>query len=361
MDCYVSATLRRPTCVSPRVTYWTGIWEPQREAISKEVALLRSHLSPGSPVVSFTPQSSRLVLRERVLRLNYRRWIPLRAAALAIERLGDVTHMFGGLDAAHFLLVLGRRPLLFTVVLPGTPQALELYERAATFVAESRGLARALIDAGVAAERVHVIYPGIDLRVFVPALAPSGPFRLLFASTPADPLEIDARGLGLLIELARVRPEIEIEVLWRRWGAVHRGLEEIARRHPPGNFKVIVGDLRTMHQAYRQVHATVCCFEAGHGKSAPNSIIEGLATGRPVLLTETCGIADLVRESDAGVVTGRSVEALASGIDELRSRYGELCAGALRLAGREFDQRMSLARYGQIYRDLAAQSCRSAE
>ena len=32
------------------VTYWTGIWEPKREGISKEVEWLRAALAPG-----FTP------------------------------------------------------------------------------------------------------------------------------------------------------------------------------------------------------------------------------------------------------------------------------------------------------------------
>ena len=31
----------------PRVTYWTGTWDPRQEAISKEVELLRRELQKG--------------------------------------------------------------------------------------------------------------------------------------------------------------------------------------------------------------------------------------------------------------------------------------------------------------------------
>jgi glycosyltransferase involved in cell wall biosynthesis len=356
----VPAPLKTSGRDSLRPTYWTGIWEPHREGISKEVAAIRAQLSPRSPVVSFTPQKSALVPGERVLRIHYRRWIALRAAAVAIEPLGDVTHMFGGLDAAHFLLVLGRRPLLFTVTVAGPLQPLDLYDRVAKFVVESSDLSRRLTAGGISQDRVEVVYPGIDLAQFADVTPPpAGPFRILFASTPSDPSDIDPRGLGLIVELARMVSDIEILILWRPWGAVRECLAEMARREPPPNVTIRVGDVARMQDAYRDAHATVCCFEAGHGKSAPNSIMEGMASGRPVLATDTCGLADLISEHHAGIVTRRSLEALATGLERLRSQFETLRPAARRLAEREFDERKAIARYSALYRVLKEGSAAS--
>ena len=341
----------------PRATYWTGIWEPKREALSKEVAWLRAELSPASPVISFTPQRSRVLPRERVLRINYHRWQWLRGSAVALERLGRLSHVFGGVDASHFLLLLGRRPILFTVAIPAEPVGRHLYDHVTRFVAESRDLAASLKSAGVRDERIDVIYPAVDLTHYSPQPLPAHVrFRILFASTPSDPADIDPRGLGLLIELARARPDIEIVALWRQWGNIAEARRDIENRMPPPNFLVEQRDAMDMATVYRDVHATVCCFAAGHGKSAPNSVIEGLAAGRPALLSDTCGIAELVQERGAGVAVPRSVEGLALGVESLRTRYKEACVQARQLALDEFDSVRCRARYAELYRIVAERS-----
>jgi len=336
---------------SRRATYWTGIWEPTREAISKEVAWLRAALAPGSPVVAYTPQPSGVEISERVLRLNFSRWYALRTAALLLEQRGTLTHIFGGIGTSeHFLQLLGRRPLLFTVVIAGIPSRPAMYERVRHFVAESQGLRAALVDTGVDARRVDTIYPGIDINQYTPAPhIPNGRFTLLFASSPADPTEIDARGVGLLIELARVRPDIDIMVLWRQWGDVAAARSIIDSRQPPTNFRIEQRDARDMTTVYQQVHATTCFFAASVGKSAPNSLVEGFASGLPALVSDTCGLADLVSHWQAGVVTPRTLEGIVRGVDELRARYPEMRRQSRLLAEAHFDSNQALGRYAQIY------------
>ena len=56
--------------MSPRVTYWTGTWDPAKEAISKELNALRVGTRTRAPVVSFAPdQPFRLNTADRVLML----------------------------------------------------------------------------------------------------------------------------------------------------------------------------------------------------------------------------------------------------------------------------------------------------
>ena len=167
----------------PRVTYWTGTWDPEREAISKEVEILRRSHDRRASVVAFSPGNrSALVPTDGVWRLSGRQWIAFRALAACIEPQGQVTHAFGHLDGWHLLRSLGRRPFVFTVVVSGKPLEPRIYDRVSVFAAESEPIAAGLRTAGIADDRIRVVYPGVDLVRFSPApMPPKVPFRLLFA------------------------------------------------------------------------------------------------------------------------------------------------------------------------------------
>jgi glycosyltransferase involved in cell wall biosynthesis len=139
-----------------------------------------------------------------------------------------------------------------------------------------------------------------------------------------------------MIELARLRPDIRVRLQWRAWGSAALRMKALARLSPPPNLEV-VADAKDMAEVYRSAHATICCYEAGFGKSCPNSIVEGLACGRPALVTDTCDIADVVAGTGAGVVTPRSAVALASAIDELQRDWASYALQARRAAEKLFN------------------------
>jgi len=337
------------------VTYWTGVWQPGREALSNEVQTLRERNGRRAPVVSFSSgQRSTVSLRDRVVRLSSARWAMLRAVAAAIEPRGSVSHVFGALDEWHLLRAVGRRPVLFTVALPGDRIHAHAAQKVSAFAAETEPLARALIGNGIEADRVSVIYPGVDLDRYSPAPPPdSRRFRILFASSPADPAEFSRRGIPFLIALARVRPDVELVLLWRTWGDRHAADRALADLLPPANVVRELRGERTMADVYRSVHATICCYEGGFGKSCPNSIVESVACGRPVLVSSTCGISDLIDRSGAGVVFPRTIDAASRAVDVLRASYDRRAADARTLAERHFDVNTFIASYGNLYAQLA--------
>ena len=274
------------------------------------------------------------------------RWVQARA---------DVCHVVGGVSSWHLLRALGRRPLLFTVGLSGETLEPALYEKVTVFVAETRELAARLVSGGVDSGRIRVMYPGVDLQQFQPSpLPPRSPFRLLFASSPTGPEELKPRGVDLMVELARACPDVEMVTLWRRWGDLEGSLRALAALDPPDNFKVIKRDEADMARVFAGVHASVCFFSPGFGKSCPSSIIEGLATGRPALLSDSVGIASLLEEEKAGCVGSRNIEALLAALERLRSGLDLYSETARRVAERHFDQGRLLPSYGRLYRDLAS-------
>jgi len=275
---------------------------------------------------------------------------------MAGEQLGEVTHAFGRIDAWPMFRALGRRPFVFTAVAPAPLLDRKMYERASAFVAESEPLATALQDAGIPRQTIRIIYPGVDLLRFVPEpLPPAQPFRIVFASSPADPDEIEPRGIGLLIELAKRHRDIEVVVPWRRWGSLRRADRALMRLSPPPNFRIEHRGSRHMADVYASAHATACLFDEGVGKSCPNSVIEGLACGRPVLISRTCGIADLVGRHGAGVVSERRPDDLSAALQQLRENLVDLSRQARVLAEKEFGLDTFCRKYIDVYTELARQ------
>jgi len=338
-----------------RVTYWTGIWEPTREAISKEVQTLRRAVQPSAPVVSLSAgQKSSIVARDRVIRLAGARWKTFRAAAALIEPLGNVTHAFGAMDAWHLLTALGRRPIIFTTVLAGSPLQAALYEKVAVFAAESEPLAADLRRAGVGADRIRVIYPGVNLAEYRPvSRASRNRFHILFASAPSDPGEFGARGIPLLVEMARLCPEIDVTLLWRPWGDQHAARRAFANLNPPQNIRMDARQVDDMASVYHEADAVACLYEPGFGKSCPNSIIEALSCGVPALVSETCGIGGLISRDGAGLATTRNPADVAEAARTLRREHTRFTAAARRVAERHFDVRQFVDAYARLYEATA--------
>jgi glycosyltransferase involved in cell wall biosynthesis len=241
--------------------------------------------------------------------------------------------------------------VLFTAVSDGPPVSGSLRDKVSLYAVEAEPLAAALINVGVRPERVRVVYPGVDLERFRPASAPSGPFRVLFASTPANLAEFEARGIPLLVEIARMRPDVQVVVRWRRWGDTQAAAAALRALSPSPNL-IVEPEADDMAVAYRGVHATICAFAQGFGKACPNSIIEGLASGRPALLTDTCGIASLVERKGAGISAARSVMALLQGLDAIRADIVGYSARARALAEETFDLTCFRRTYAEMYQEL---------
>jgi glycosyltransferase involved in cell wall biosynthesis len=334
-----------------RVTYWTGTWDPAREAISKEVNALRVGDRARAPVVSISPeQPVRLSMRSRVLTLPVKLWPVLRAVAAVVEPLGDVTHVFGGQFSWHPIRALGRRPIILTAVVPQSGTERLPASTLAQVVVESEASIDEWVEAGVPHGRIQVVYPGVDLRWYSRLAAPPNPRpSLIFASTPADPAELEARGIRLLVELARHRRDIDVIIPWRSWGDVEAARRALTALGPPDNFVVSFGDRADMRELYAQAWGTIACFAPGAGKTCPNFVVEGLACGRPAIVTPGVGLSREIARHQAGLVADRSVPALSAAVDALLQGWPALSDRARALAERHFNVSHFRAGYEALY------------
>ncbi len=340
--------------VPPRVAYWTSSFQSDTEAVAGEVRLLRRRFR-SSVAWGLSHRRWAVLSWRRGFGLHPRLHLLFRAATRLLEPVFHLNHLFGSVGDWFYLAGARRRPAVLTMATAGPPVRRSLLDRVDRFVAEYPAGRVFLERLGIDRGRVRLIFPPVDLARFSPRPAPDGPFRVLFASSPDDADWLEARGVPLILDAAALRPRFRFRLLWRPWGdSAARVLDGIQQRGLT-NVELVVSACRDMAAAYNAAHVCVAPFtDATRCKPAPNSVVESLACGRPVLVTETVGLADLVREGRAGSVCPPSGAALAEHLDVVRADWHQYAANARALAERWFGEETFLGSYQRLYEEVLA-------
>jgi glycosyltransferase involved in cell wall biosynthesis len=337
--------------MSVRVSYWTGWLDPQMVAVSKEVFQLMGHF-PRSWAIGISPNYTLVASYARRSFGVHPRFYPLfRPLIRSIEQRFDISHVYTGLGDWHFLNALGQRPIVLTLTQNGKAGHKGLLDKVSHVVAESEQLADHAVASGVAAERVSVIRPGVDLQLFRPVPPPPTPWRCLFASSPENLEEIHTKGVDLLLELARARPAIQITMLWRPFGAASDEALHAVQKEGLSNVNVVRGRVEEIEKFYQSHHFTIAPFRTV-GKPCPNSILEGLACGRPALVSEFSHIGELLEREGAGLTFRSDLNDLVCAVDRLTANYEEFPDRSRRCAELHFDVDKTVDAYRRLYCQL---------
>jgi glycosyltransferase involved in cell wall biosynthesis len=268
----------------------------------------------------------------------------------------DLNHIFGRLGDWFYLQPMRKRPSILTITTRSIPVAKSIFDRIDRFVVEHSEAKEELRALGIADARVRLIYPPIDLNRFTPAACRNGPFTVLFASSPDEGSWLEARGIPEILDAAAVRPKIRFRLLWRPWGNSEPRVRRLVAERKLRNVEIAIGCFRNMPDEYNNAHVTVAPFLDSHrSKATPNSIMESMACGRPVLVTPLVGLADLIKDAQAGVICGSSGEAIAEGLDRLAADWNFYSCAAHKVATDLFGAEKFLAEYRRLYSEVLSQ------
>jgi glycosyltransferase involved in cell wall biosynthesis len=223
-----------------------------------------------------------------------------------------------------------------------------LFRHAAMIITTSQQEQKELRDDGWPREHVTLRYNGIDLDDFANLPAP-GMFRKQWAIPPDEPL---------ILFLGRLIPRKGVDLLIEAFAAACPALGRLVIAGPEGEPN-LVEEMRKLAQARGIDSRTIFTgpLYADQKKSAlvdcdlfvlpsryenfANSVAEAIACGRPVIISDCCGISEFV-EGQAGLVIPRNVTALTEALRLLLSnpalynRFQSACAAvAARLSWRE--------------------------
>jgi glycosyltransferase involved in cell wall biosynthesis len=208
-------------------------------------------------------------------------------------------------------------------------------------------------DYAIPGDRVTVIHPGVDTRLFRPAAERRpGPLRVLFVGG-----DFERKGGGDLVEaLAGLDADVQLQVVT---GAPVPGLSG-----RPG-VRVHAG-LRPQSEALVSLYRQADVFALpSRGDCFPQAVAEAMACGMPVVATNVGAMADMVRDGVNGyLVPPRS-------IGDLRQALGRLAGDAslrrsmgresLAIAASEHDARRNCNAIFALMASVAAPAAQTAE
>jgi glycosyltransferase involved in cell wall biosynthesis len=199
-----------------------------------------------------------------------------------------------------------------------------------------------------------MIRPGIDVSRFHPTrFSTQGDFVLLAGSAPWTREQFRGKGVDVLLSVAQQMPSLRVIFLWR--GLLQRELQKRIDALRLRERVEVLSDRVDVSAVLARAHAAVVLADWPRlVKAYPHSLLEALACGRPVLVSEQIPMAEYVRETACGEVVGGLDESdLRGAIERLRESYDTLAANALRVGRRDFRQEDLLAAYQAVYKSIA--------
>lgn len=202
--------------------------------------------------------------------------------------------------------------------------------------------------------RFSLIRPGIEVERFThtPCVL-DRELVLLVGSAPWIRRQFAEKGIDLLLDLAAGgQIPLRLVFLWRGWLA-----DELKRRVTRRGLAPrveIVNEWADVNRILARVHATVVLADSEKlVKAFPHSLMESLAAGKPVLVSECIPMADYVRSAQCGeVVPVLTLDAVQGAVRRLMDHYAELQAAAVARGRADFALEPMLRAYGKVYGDL---------
>lgn len=190
-----------------------------------------------------------------------------------------------------------RFPLIYTFL---KPLFALIWQQAAAVISNSRGLKELALKTNLQ-QKIGVIYNGIDIEDFRPD--ENAINQENFVITPGASRITDRKGLNYLIEavaiLAKKYPQIKLKIMGD--GNARENLEKLVLEFGIENNAEFLGRISREETTPRYQEASVFVLPSlNEGMS--NAMLEALASGLPIVATDTGGTAELVTDGENGYI-----------------------------------------------------------
>jgi glycosyltransferase involved in cell wall biosynthesis len=316
---------------------------PACEAVSQEIAALCVRFD-GS-IMYVNPNQHSPVFVPRLL-YGFHRLKEMRRREAGVR----LHHLYNP-DPFPFPVVrLLRRPVVYSLtcgVRDHRPALTYFARLAAVTAADSRSLERLK---GWGLTNVHLVQPGIDTSRFTFAPLPlAQDIRLMVGSAPWSPAQFVTKGVDALLDAARRDPRLKLVFLWR--GVLTDAMDQRVQRMNLAGQVTVLHKQVDVNDVLADVHASIAlASDPAILKSYPHSLIESLAAGKPVLISQAIPMADYVARTGCGqVVEQVSPDGVLAGVESLRRDYGAHLQAAREVGQRDFCLDRMLESFGQMY------------
>ncbi len=234
-----------------------------------------------------------------------------------------------------------------------------VWHASARILVHSRAAEKFLIESGGPPEKVEYLPVGVDVNKFSPgeSRARSDTFSILSVARL-----IDHKGLGYLIEAIQLLRGKGRKVALRIVGdgPLKEGLQTLSKEKGVEDFVTITThiDYPNMPNVYKSADIFVLPSVV---EVFGVSVLEAMACGLPVVVTNVGGLPDLPLEGQNGfIVEPRDSFALATALERLLDydRVEGMGKRSREIVLAKFDWAILARSYGNVFRSLEGQKCR---
>jgi len=190
-------------------------------------------------------------------------------------------------------------------------------QAAAGIIAVSQAIKDAIVDLGIAAEKVTVLRNGVDLKAFHPhgRSEARARYRLEGRVLLSVGHLIERKGHNFPIEALPSLPGITLVIAGA--GPERNRLENLTKKLNVQDRVRFLGSIS--HHELQQVYAAAdALILASSREGWPNVLLEAMACGTPVVATPIWGNPEVVSRPEAGVLMkDRTAEAVVEGVERL--------------------------------------------
>lgn len=261
----------------------------------------------------------------------------------------DLHHVFSPVLYPYPFLRFLRSPIVFTVG-AGIDTAVQdrKWHNIEIVVGSKRDMERALSRGP---GPVTMIYPGVDTNRFTKSTLPLvDECVLLSASAPWTREQFDEKGFDLLLRVAARMKNLRLVILWR--GLFEDILTDTVQKLGIEDRVRIINEYTDIGPIFSNVHGGIILASNPRViRSYPHSMIESLAAGKPVIISDVIPMADYVGRNGCGsIVKDHSLESLERAIREFIHNYPEISRNAMDIGGRDFTREKMIEAYDEVYR-----------
>jgi len=273
----------------------------------------------------------------------------------------NLNHLFASFSDPFFMPMLAHstKPWVLTIAkdspnLGSIEKNIQFLQGASHIVVESFRHQELLLQIGLPQEKVSLIHPGIQFDENTPSNKEK-PFEILFATAPLGKRDLINRGVYMMIAAAKNLPNIQFTLVWRKKNLEQ--LNSILADNKITNINVHSGVIKDMTSYYKSCDAVILpAMEYASLKPCPHSGIEGLAQGKPLLVSTPCSLAPLIKDYRAGLVFEPITNALSEAIKKLQTNYDQYQPNCQKLVNEQFSPEVFFKRYHKIYSRLLDQA-----
>ena len=349
------------------ITYYVQRYRPTYEAISKEVQLLAAHFAQQphhtTHIYDLHLDGLHHIQKNQQITSHHFALYPLLFPfAYKQSKKSQINHIYTSLGDLPYLHIISLKNTILTAAascnLKKIKSRLKQLQKIKKIIVETNHQKQQLLSLNIPEQHIQLIYPPVNLNTFTYHFPPKNqPFTILYASCPTRATDFEKRGINLLIETAKQLPHIQFLLAWRSSNEVYHHMQSLLQKNHITNIILHNEILTDMNALYAKVHCTIIPYTIQDDflKMIPNSAIESLAAGKPVLASTKTEIANVISfpENPSGISFEPTPQHLRKAITLLQKKYTSRQKNCQPTAKSLFSQEIFLKKYEKIYLEIS--------